>query len=99
MPNPGHMSRSTPPLTHSGWMNRPGVVGGRPVEPPLSRGMNDVFVTDNGFRPSGPRFDDYSVGGMPNDRVGFGSRLVRTKKLSSFCNLCILRLIFLWIES
>jgi len=41
----------------------------------MSRGMNDVFVTDNGFRrPSGPRFDDFGGGGVPNDRVGFGSR-------------------------
>lgn len=68
------MSRSTPPLNHSGWMNRPGL-GGQPAEPPMSRGMNDVFVTDNGFRrPSGPRFDDFGGSGVPNDRVGFGSR-------------------------
>lgn len=71
--NPGHMSRSTPPLTRSGWVNRPGV-GGRLVEPPMSRGMNDVFVTDNGFRPSVPRYDNFSAGGMPNDRIGFGLR-------------------------
>lgn len=73
-PASGPMSRSTPPLNHSGWMSRPGG-GGWPAEPPMSRGMNDVFVTDNGFRhPSGPRFDDFSGGGVPNDRVGFGSR-------------------------
>lgn len=67
----GHMPRNTPPLSHSGWMNRPGL-GGRSSELPHSRGMNDVFVTDNGFRPSGPRFDDFGAGGMPNDRGGFG---------------------------
>lgn len=73
-PASGLMSRNTPPLNHSGWMNRPGL-GGLPAEPPMSRGMNDVFVTDNGFRrPSGPRFDDFGGGGVPNDRVGFGSR-------------------------
>ena len=67
----GHIPRNTPPLSHSGWMNRPGL-GGRSSELPHSRGMNDVFVTDNGFRPSGPRFDDFGAGGMPNDRGGFG---------------------------
>lgn len=69
------MSRNAPPLTHSGWMNRPSG-GGRPAEPPHSRGMNDVFVTDNGFRPSGPRFDEFSTGAMPTDRRSFGLRLL-----------------------
>lgn len=39
-----------------------------------SRGMNDVFVIDNGFRFLGLRFDDFSLGGMLIDRVGFGLR-------------------------
>ncbi|XP_073245237.1 eukaryotic translation initiation factor 4 gamma 2-like [Porites lutea] len=73
VPPHGHMSRNAPPLTHSGWMNRPSG-GGRPAEPPHSRGMNDVFVTDNGFRPSGPRFDEFSTGAMPTDRRSFGLR-------------------------
>ena len=54
-------------------MNHPGG-GGRPSEPPQSRGMNDVFVTDIGFRPSGPRFDEFGSGGMPTDRAAFGLR-------------------------
>lgn len=73
VPPHGHMSRNAPPLTHSGWMNRPSG-GGRPAEPPQSRGMNDVFVTDNGFRPSGPRFDEFGTGAMPTDRRSFGLR-------------------------
>lgn len=71
----GHMPRNTPPHAHGNWMNRAmGGGGGRMSDPPQSRGMNDVFVTDNGFRPSGPRFDDFSPGGMPSDRSGFGLR-------------------------
>ena len=73
MPAHGHMPRNTPPHTHGGWMNRPGG-GGRSSEPPQSRGMNDVFVTDNGFRPSGPRFDEFGTAVMPTDRAGFGLR-------------------------
>lgn len=69
----GHMPRNAPPHAHTGWMNRPGG-GGRPSDLPQSQGMNDVFVTDNGFRPSGPRFDEFGSGGMPADRPGFGSR-------------------------
>ncbi|KAJ7370971.1 Eukaryotic translation initiation factor 4 gamma 2 [Desmophyllum pertusum] len=51
----GHMPRNTPPHAHGNWMNRAmggGGGGGRMSEPQPSRGMNDVFVTDNGFRPS-----------------------------------------------
>lgn len=73
VPSHGHMPRNTPPLAHRGWMNRPGG-GGRHSEPPQSRGMNDVFVTDNGFRPSGPRFDEFGSGGMAADRAAFGLR-------------------------
>ena len=72
-PPHGHMPRNTPPQAHGGWMNRPGG-GGRPSEPPQSRGMNDVFVTDNGFRPSRSRFDEFGAGGVPNDRAAFGLR-------------------------
>ena len=71
----GHMSRNTPPHAHGNWMKRArGGGGGRMSDPPQSRGMNDVFVTDNGFRSSGPRYDDFSPGGMPTDRAGFGLR-------------------------
>lgn len=76
----GHMPRNTPPHAHGNWMNRAmgGGGGGRMSEPQPSRGMNDVFVTDNGFRPSGPRFEEFGSGhghgGMPTDRAGFGIR-------------------------
>ncbi|XP_078346401.1 eukaryotic translation initiation factor 4 gamma 2-like isoform X2 [Oculina patagonica] len=75
VPAHGHMPRNTPPHAHSNWMNRGmgGGGGGRMSEHTHSRGMNDVFVTDNGFRPSGPRFDEFGSGGVP-ERAGFGLR-------------------------
>ena len=48
----------------------------------MSRGMNDVFVTDNGFRPSGPRFDEFGPGGVPPDRSGFGLRYCHSDSFS-----------------
>ena len=50
----------------------------------MSRGMNDVFVTDNGFRPSGPRFDEFGPGGVPPDRSGFGLRYCHSDSLDTF---------------
>ena len=50
----------------------------------MSRGMNDVFVTDNGFRPSGPRFDEFGPGGVPPDRSGFGLRYCHSDSLETF---------------
>ena len=50
----------------------------------MSRGMNDVFVTDNGFRPSGPRFEEFGPGGVPPDRSGFGLRYCHSDSLDTF---------------
>ena len=50
----------------------------------MSRGMNDVFVTDNGFRPSGPRFDEFGPSGVPPDRSGFGLRYCHSDSLDTF---------------
>lgn len=76
VPGHGHAPRSTPPHAHGNWMNhgmgRGGI--GRASEYQHSRGMNDVFVTDNGFRPTGPRFDEFGSGGLSSDRPGFGLR-------------------------
>lgn len=75
VPAHSHMPRNTPPHAHGNWMNRTmGGAGGRMSDPPQSRGMNDVFVTDNGFHPSGPRFDDFGPSGNSPDRAGFALR-------------------------
>ena len=56
-------------------MNRPSGVGRtRPAELLQSRGMNDVFVTDNSLCSAGSRYDEFGAGGMPPDRAGFGLR-------------------------
>ncbi|RMX59696.1 hypothetical protein pdam_00012050 [Pocillopora damicornis] len=76
VPVHGHAPRNIPPHAPGNWMNHGmGRGAGRGSEhQQMSRGMNDVFVTDNGFRPSGPRFDEFGPGGVPPDRSGFGLR-------------------------
>lgn len=71
----GYMLRNILLYVYGNWMNRVmGGGGGRMLDFFQSRGMNDVFVIDNGFRFLGLRFDDFSLGGMLIDRVGFGLR-------------------------
>lgn len=76
VPAHGHVPRNIPPHAPGNWMNHGmGRGAGRGSEyQQMSRGMNDVFVTDNGFRPSGPRFDEFGSGGVLPDRSGFGIR-------------------------
>ena len=45
----------------------------RGMEQPMSRGLGDVFVMDNGHHVTRPRYDEFGPGPVP-DRAGFGMR-------------------------